>query len=170
MQERHNSIAWRLSCTNPSTYATHKGLSPKFMNTDQRVVYTVKMSILQAVVTLETTANLCLVWYITSLNTVRLAENGWHLADGIFKCVFFNENDCIVSQIWSLFLKVQLTSTQVIISSLRYKPTFVANWKNTSKFCLQNVHQFVQSSMCYKVNIIWVAAVSSCEMNHVTYL
>ena len=40
------------------------------------------------------------------LNSLRPRRNGQHFADDIFKRIFFNEN------VWSLFLRVQLTILQ----------------------------------------------------------
>ena len=30
------------------------------------------------------------------VNILGMEQNGWHFADNIYKCIFFNENICIV--------------------------------------------------------------------------
>ena len=47
------------------------------------------------------------------VNTLRPRQHGHHFPDGIFKCIFFNENACIAIEIsLILFLRVQLTIVQ----------------------------------------------------------
>ena len=38
-------------------------------------------------------------WSIISVNTLRPRQNGRHFADDIFKCIFLNENVCILIKI-----------------------------------------------------------------------
>ena len=50
-----------------------------------------------------------------SLTALRHRQNGHHLADNIFKCVFLNNNCCILFWFrfhWNLFLKVQFKINQ----------------------------------------------------------
>ena len=35
----------------------------------------------------------------THLNTLKPRQEGWHFPDDIFKCIFFNENCCILIKI-----------------------------------------------------------------------
>ena len=48
----------------------------------------------------------------TTINTLRLKQNGCHFADIIFKCVFLHEKVCISIGISLKFLRVQLTISQ----------------------------------------------------------
>ena len=51
-----------------------------------------------------------------SSQILRSQENGWHLADGIFKLVFVNENKCIFIQISLKFVpKVLITNMRTLI-------------------------------------------------------
>ena len=51
--------------------------------------------------------------YVADVNSSPPGLNGCHLADGIFRYIFTNENFCIVIKIhWGSFLRVQLTISQ----------------------------------------------------------
>ena len=48
---------------------------------------------------------MCLLWESgRALNTLRPRQNGHHIADDIFKCIFWNENDRIPIQISPKFI------------------------------------------------------------------
>ena len=51
--------------------------------------------------------------FSSTLNTLRVRQNGCHFTDDIFKCIFLNENVWIPIKFhWNLFLRVQLTIFQ----------------------------------------------------------
>ena len=59
-----------------------------------------------------------LVFFLYYLNTLKLRQNEWYLADGLFKGIFLNENHYIFIQILLKFVPRDLITNMQLVRAL----------------------------------------------------
>ena len=60
--------------------------------------------------------------YFTNINTLRPSQNGHHVSDDIFKCIFLNENVWISLKIWRKFVpKVWINNIPALVQIMAWR-------------------------------------------------